>query len=273
MSSSRESLENARYSHNLSGDLRGLAWTYWATGNHFRQSSNYLLADENLKLALDLAKQARDSRCYVYALAGIAENSRIRGEYSIALAQHYRALGWFRRLEDARGVVWALEGIAQMYKNKGNYGIASRLFRYSASLARMSGDLRGLGYALKGLGESTFLAGDPGGLSLVSEAACHFRAMGFAAGALFAEKTLADLVSAKNVELASELYAQAAAGFARIQYFRGAAYAHVGLARTLIQLQRQEEAEILLINAQRFFRDQRIQYGMSQARGLVNVVR
>ena len=148
--------------------MRGLAWTYWATGNHFRQSSNYLLADENLKLALDLAKQARDSRCYVYALAGIAENSRIRGEYSIALAQHYRALGWFRRLEDARGVVWALEGIAQMYKNKGNYGIASRLFRYSASLARMSGDLRGLGYALKGLGESTFLAGDPGGLSLVS---------------------------------------------------------------------------------------------------------
>jgi tetratricopeptide (TPR) repeat protein len=101
-------------------NIKGKAWTKWAYANLLRQQTSYYDSITELMKAYFLANSIGDIHCCAYSVAGIAEGTRIIGNYSLSFSQHLYALALFKKLKDYRGIVWRYEGIAQMYKNCGS---------------------------------------------------------------------------------------------------------------------------------------------------------
>jgi len=244
-------------------NLSGIARTKWATANVLRQQCEYIRSINLLNDAYQDALIIKDYLCVAYSLAGIAETTRILGDYAVSISQHSRALGIFNRLQDYRGIVWAYEGIAQMHKNCGNIKKALRLFGISLRIAEETKDMRGVGYALKGIGEIFGIMGSyQDAINHLMMALLLFEEIKLKIGQAYTHKTMGDTyLRCAKYENAISNYNKAFTKFEESKDQRGIAYVTEGIGDLNRKIGFFEEATKHYLDSQAFFKEQRIRYG------------
>ncbi len=244
-------------------NLSGMNWTNWATANLFRQQCAYISSIDLLKEAYRASLTIKDYRCVAYSLAGMAETTRIMGNYMLSFAQHLDALNIFNLLKDYRGIVWAYEGMAQMYKNCGKTNESLRLFNISKRIAGEIKDMRGLGYALKGYGENLGIIGLYNkSINHLTMALLIFKEIKFKIGEAYTYKTLGDMyLRYANFETAMSSYNKAFKIFKELKDQRGMAYVTKGIGDINRKLGFLEEANNCYMDSQTFFKEKKVRYG------------
>ncbi len=247
-------------------NIRGLAWTEWNIGTDCRQRGLYDEAKRHLVRSYGQAFEAGDFLCAIYALAGIAETSRIQGDYGRALAEHVYVLRQFRSLRDPRGIVWAYEGIGQIHRNRGRLSMALHCFEQARRIAFESGDIRGLGWAAKGLGDVRSLLGQRAeGLADLRLSLEIFRSSGAQVALAYSQKTLGDaLLRAGRIDDAATQYLGANRLFLSGNDERGIAYVLVGMGDLHGKLGLSETSASLYEIAAEIFLQHRVAYGLNQ---------
>jgi len=245
-------------------NINGISWTNWAISNILRQQCNYINSTNLLKKVYINSLNFKDFRCAAYSLAGIAENTRILGNYFESFLQHRNALKIFNNLRDYRGIVWAYEGIAQMYKNCGEFKKGQRLFENSIRIAKDIKDIRGLGYALKGMGEILGITVSyKEGTNHLEMAIAIFKEINFKVGIAYSYKTIGDInLKYSNFEKAKNCYDEALKLFKELQDQRGIAYVTQAIGAFYKKQGILNLAKGYLENSQMFFREKKIGYGL-----------
>lgn len=250
------------------GNARGLAWTLLSFSNLLRQRSQFQAALKSLSGCIKLAQSSRDAGLLGYVVAGIAETTRILGDYPLARRQHLEAYGIFRSLNDTRGIVWALEGIGQILKNTGRLRQALEHFTEAKKIAAAAKDLRGLAYALKCHAESLSGLGHP--QSAVEEAMFAvqiFESIGLKVGLGYGLKSLGDIFRASgNSEAGLKSYLRAAEVFSQGNDARGLAYTFNGIGFLLGSLGAADSAAACFGQAASYFKDSELRFGQTQNR-------
>lgn len=243
--------------------IEGIAWTKWATANVLRQQCDYMSSIDLLKDTYKDSLTIKDYRCVAYSLAGMAETTRILGNYTDSFLQHRKALSIFNMLQDYRGIVWAYEGMAQMYKNYGKIKDGLRLFDISRRIAEETKDMRGLGYALKGVGEILGIIGSyKDGINHLMMALIIFEEIKFKIGIAYTHKTLGDTyLRYVDFENAISSYNKALKIFKESKDQRGIAYVIKGIGDINRKLGFFEEATKYYLDSQAFFRKKKVRYG------------
>ncbi len=249
------------------GNGRGLAWTLFANGNLLRQRSEFAAARATLAEALALARPSRDLGLVAYVMAGVAETTRILGDFPRAYREHIAAWRLFKALDDVRGTIWALEGVGQILRHAGSTSTALRHFSRAKQLATACNDARGLAYALKCRAECLADLGQPdAALDEARLAVKLFERIGLKVGLGYAYKALGDILrSAGHQSTALSGYLLAADIFLALSDARGFAYALNGVARLQLATGEHENATALFSYASSYFESTGIKLGARQS--------
>ena len=218
------------------------------------------------QLTIDSIKHvSKEIDCVHYSLAGIAELTRIIGNYQLSYHQHLNAYKLFYKFKDYRGIVWAFEGIAQILKNTGYIEKATSLFAESIKISKSISDYRGLGYALKCFGECLVIKGNlKDGMYYLNEAESVFRRIQHNTGLAYTLKAMGDtLRDFYMMDEATILYQKAESIFLKIKEERGLAYVETG--RGIMELRKGDVNLAILYfqNSLRVFREKRIKFGIN----------
>ncbi len=246
-----------------SKNVEGIARTKWTAANIFRQQCDYINSINLLKDAYKLSFITKDHSCTAYSLAGIAETTRILGNYKVSFIQHLNALNLFKLLRDYRGIVWAYEGIAQMYKNSGLINEGLSLFSISKNITEETRDMRGLGYALKGIGEILGIMGSyKESINNLKIALVIFKKINFRLGIAYTRKTLGEIyLKYSNFNNALENFNKAFKMFEELKDQRGIAYTNKSFGDFHKKLGFFKEAKECYLKSQVFFRSKNVTYG------------
>ena len=252
-------------------DCSGMASAFLSKANIARQQCRYSEAIDLLTSAYSMACNSNYVRCAAYSMAGIAETTRICGNYKLSLRQHLYALKLFSLLNDMRGVVWAYEGVAQMYKNIGELHTSLKLFQEAETIASYIQDKRGLAYALKCKGEilgELFLVDDA--LNCLSNSIIKFKELNYKVGLGYAYKALADIYrKTKKYDLALENYENSFRYFSQMKDYRGIGYVKIGLGKLYAENKLVEDARHYLFSSKSIFENAHIRLGMTQANNII----
>ena len=256
-------------------DSRGLGWALFASGNLLRQQSDFIGAYRSLSHALTIAQITRTPGLGAYALAGIAETTRIVGDYKHAHRQHLAAYRVFRAAGDVRGEVWALEGVGQILRNCGRPNLARRHFDKAKRLAVAGNDARGLAYAVKCHGECLAELGHfESGAEEVSAAVTLFAHLGFQVGLGYSLKALGDVrLRRGDLDSAAKAYMAAVSVFQPMDDARGLAYATNGLAAVQSRRGGGAQAAQLYIATHAYFAEAGVQFGVAKSRAGIRHLR
>ncbi|MBB5155085.1 tetratricopeptide repeat protein [Saccharopolyspora phatthalungensis] len=221
-----------------------MAWALWSGGTLARQRGQLTAAVQWLSAGRELAQRAGESLAYGYAVAGIAETLRIRGDHEEARGLHEQLLAEARKRGECRHLVWALEGLAQLDRNAGDLDSAWRRFKEAAGIAEEGGDERGLAWALRGLADVRSLRGEHDeALWLLSRAEQICRRMDLTSALAYNRKMRGNvLFRACWYGEAARTYRDAQNMFRSIKEPRGAALAELGLLKSLDKLGRPRPA-------------------------------
>jgi tetratricopeptide (TPR) repeat protein len=244
-------------------NVDGIGWVQWLRANAKRQDGQYTEAIRILTKTIRQGTGVIPVKLIAYCLAGIAETTRIQGNYKISIPQHRKVLRLFEKLQDYRGVVWAYEGIAQMKKNMCRLKEAHSLFDQARQIASETGDIRGLGYAFKGLGEVRGMLGwqEPSVRDLMT-ALTIFTGSSSRIAEAYTRKTFGDcLVNFSNFEEATRQYQKASEIFRELEHLRGA-----GIGNLHATLGMKMKAWGFYSLADKIFKSQRLTYGIGLCR-------
>jgi len=255
-------------------DISGILWTKWAKANFLRQTCDYYESDKILNEIIGQLIKNKDIKGVCYALSGIAENTRIRGDYKLALSQHFYILKLYEQQKDYRGIVWAKEGIAQIYKNQKNHHAAYQLFDFCIQIAEFSMDIRGLGYAYKGAGESIGYMGQKiKSLLLLEKSIQTFKKINFVTGEAYALKSMGDIELYYRSYISSHLYyLNSLQLFEQYKDFRGKAYVKKGLGDYFALTGNKDEALNNYLFAKSVFQEKNIKYGLREVNKAIQIL-
>ena len=263
----RDALEHFIETKNNSG----LAWAYWSGANISRQQGNYVESINQLRKSIYFSKISRETDCEHYAVAGLAECTRILGNYNVSYLQHLYAYNLFLYNRDYRGVVWAYEGIAQILKNTGHIDKAMRLFAEAIAISSKIADFRGLGYAFKCFGECCALRGNLAeGLFYLQRGELVFRDIHHKTGLAYSLKATADVYrDYYQYDDAQVKYNEAEKLFTEIQDNRGLAYVDASKGILSLKNSNYEGAIGCFSRSMRIFKQMNVVYGKSVIFGAV----
>ena len=255
----RDALEHFIETKNNSG----LAWAYWNGANISRQKGDYLESIKKLRKSIYFSKISSELDCEHYAVAGLAECTRILGDYKISYLQHLYAYNLFLSIRDYRGVVWAYEGIAQILKNSGQIDKAMRLFAEAITISYKIADFRGLGYAFKCFGECCALRGKLAeSLFYLQRGELVFRDIHHKIGLAYTLKATADVFRDYfQYDEAQAKYDEAEKLFAEIEDNRGLAYVDASKGILSLKNANYEAASICFTRSMRIFEQMNVVYG------------
>jgi len=263
VSSAAEEHRNALAHFSETKNISGLAWANWSGANISRQQGDYKKSVIQLKQSVYYSHISREVDCEHYSVAGLAESTRILGDYGISYRQHLYAYKLFLKQKDYRGVVWAYEGVAQILKNTGHIDQAARLFSDAIMIARQISDLRGLGYALKCFGECCALQGNYAkGLHYTQSSKSIFHEINHKTGLAYSLKATADIYrDSYQYDKALDEYDKADLLFSQMGDRRGMAY--VAASRGILSLKNRNFgiAAGHLKRSMEVFEKQNIRYG------------
>ncbi len=263
VSSAAEEYRNALAHFSETKNITGLAWANWSGANISRQQGDYKKSVIQLKKSVYYSHVSREIDCEHYSVAGLAESTRILGDYGISYRQHLYAYKLFLKQKDFRGVVWAYEGVAQILKNTGHIDQAARLFSDAIMIARQISDIRGLGYALKCFGECCALQGNHAkGLHYMQNSKSIFHAINHKTGLAYLLKATADIYrDSYQYDKALDEYDKADLFFSEIRDRRGMAY--VAASRGILSLKNKNFgiAARYLKRSMEVFEKKNIRYG------------
>ena len=217
-----------------------MAWALWSGGTLARQCGKLNAAVRWLSSGRDLAQQAGDVLARGYAVAGIAETLRIRGDHEQAYRLHEEILSEARGRSESRHIVWALEGLAQLDRNSGDLDLARRRFEEAVGIADSCDDHRGCAWGLRGLADVSSLRGDPEeALRLLSRAEETCRRMDLSSALAYNRKMRGNvLFRAGWHSEAADTYRDAYEKFRAIGEPRGEALSALGMLKSAHQLGR-----------------------------------
>lgn len=250
------------------GSVAAMAWALWSGGTLARQRGQLDLALRWLNRGRSLAETAGDPLASGYALAGVAETYRIRGDFEQARGLHSEILAQARERAEPRHIVWALEGLGQIERNTGDLASARERFAEARRTAQQAGDQRGEAWALRGLADVVSLSGaSEGALSLLSDGELLCRRMDLASALAYNLKMRGNVhYRAGDYESALPTYEDAASKFETINEPRGYALARLGVLKSRYRLGHDRERTVRELIA---LRDSQCQRQLAHTRAMI----
>jgi tetratricopeptide (TPR) repeat protein len=109
-----------------------------------RSLGEYSLAETHLQKALELFRQAGDTRGLAAVEDDIGRVAFLRGDYAMALERHGRSLDLRRAIGDNRSIALSLHNLALVHQASGAHGEAVVRFSEALALRREIGDKPGV---------------------------------------------------------------------------------------------------------------------------------
>jgi tetratricopeptide (TPR) repeat protein len=109
-----------------------------------RSVGEYVQAETHLQKALELFRQAGDTRGLAAVEDDIGRVAFLRGDYPVALERHERSLDLRRALGDRRSIALSLHNLALVHQASGGHGEAVVRFSEALALRREIGDRPGV---------------------------------------------------------------------------------------------------------------------------------
>jgi tetratricopeptide (TPR) repeat protein len=109
-----------------------------------RSHGEYSLAETHLQKALELFRQAGDTRGLAAVEDDIGRVAFLRGDYAMAIDRHSRSLDLRRALGDQRSIALSLHNLALVHQASGAHGEAVVRFSEALALRREVGDKPGV---------------------------------------------------------------------------------------------------------------------------------
>ena len=121
-------------------------------GRYYRDTGRLSEADQHLRAALALFKEAGDDRGIASTKDDIGKWHWLRGDYAKALEATQAALVMRRRIGDRRSIALSLNNLGLVYQDSGQFRHALDAFEQALLIRREIGDLRGVAITLNNLG-------------------------------------------------------------------------------------------------------------------------
>ena len=153
---------HAHHATRETGDVEGQALALTGIGVAYMRLGRPGPADEHLRLALDLFRQADDDGGQARVLFNLGVVAERNGRYPDAIDYKRQSLELDRKLGNEIGEAIDLAGLGAVMDRAGRFPEALDYYGQSLEVSRRSGNRRGEAYAMNGLGEIEVRSGEYG---------------------------------------------------------------------------------------------------------------
>ncbi len=245
-------LEKARAYISQQGTWQERAFFAYTMGLLQKERGKYEDAIASLQESIALSRQASDPAWTARGLLSLLHTLDTVGEKPERLqALAEEALAMFRALGDPLGISLALSGLANCLYRQGMYEKARAAYEESIHIRRTIGDRPGIAVLLVNLGSVAFMQGRYAeARRLFEEAGTVYREIGSIFGWGFAMLNVGTVAEAENdLQEAARYYLLALNIFQRLSHTWGVMMTKTYLADVYVELEREEEARRLLLEA------------------------
>ncbi|MBL4753163.1 MAG: tetratricopeptide repeat protein [Flavobacteriales bacterium] len=131
---------------------KGIANSFSAIGNYYRNKSEYELAIENIQKAIAIQEAINDTRGLSASLNNLGIAYDFKGDYDKALQYYFKALRMREALQDSIEIASALSNVAIIYYFQENYDQSIDYNTKALNLRRELNDKKGVATSLNNIG-------------------------------------------------------------------------------------------------------------------------